>query len=206
MTLYNLKPAFQARLRPWAADLAGRGVTANQVTLSAAAISLLVGGLVWLAGARPVFLLLPLWLALRMAFNAVDGILAREHGQKSRLGAYLNELGDVVSDAALIAPFAILPPFGAFSVALIVVLALLTEFAGVLAQALGGARRYDGPMGKSDRAFVLGLAGAWVGLGLPLPQWSLYLLYLLAALLVWTVVRRVRAGLAGAGRGVDGAA
>ena len=36
-----------------------------------------------------------------MAFNAIDGMLAREFGQKSRLGAYLNELTDVVSDAAL---------------------------------------------------------------------------------------------------------
>ena len=46
-----------------------------------------------------------------MAFNAIDGMLAREFGQKSRLGAYLNELTDVVSDAALYLPFAWLPPF-----------------------------------------------------------------------------------------------
>ena len=48
-----------------------------------------------------------------MALNAIDGMLAREYGQKSRLGAYLNELGDVVSDAALYAPFALLAAFGA---------------------------------------------------------------------------------------------
>ena len=56
--------------------------------------------------ARWPFLLLPLWLFVRMALNAVDGMLAREFGQKSRLGAYLNEISDVVSDAALYAPFA----------------------------------------------------------------------------------------------------
>ncbi|MBZ8134405.1 CDP-alcohol phosphatidyltransferase family protein [Afifella sp. IM 167] len=198
MTLYDLKPAFQARLRPLVGRLAARGVTANQVTLAAASISLIVGTLIWVAGARIAFLLLPVWFALRMAFNAVDGMLAREHGQKSRLGAFLNEIGDVVSDAALIAPFAILPVFGGFAVGLTVVLALLTEFAGVLAEALGGARRYDGPMGKSDRALVFGAAGAWIGLGLPLPGWTVLFFYLLAALLVWTVVNRVRAGLAAA--------
>ena len=48
-----------------------------------------------------------------MALNALDGMLAREFGQQSRLGAYLNELTDVVADAALIAPFALLPPFSA---------------------------------------------------------------------------------------------
>jgi len=201
MTLYDLKPVFQARLRPLAGRLAARGITANQVTIAAALISLLVGGLIWLSGARIAFLLLPFWYGLRMAFNAVDGMLAREHGQKSRLGAFLNELGDVVSDAALIAPFAVLPVFYGFAVGLVVVLALLTEFAGVLAEALGGGRRYDGPMGKSDRALVFGSAGAWIGLSLPLPGWSVLFLYVLAALLVWTVVNRVSSGLAEALKG-----
>jgi phosphatidylglycerophosphate synthase len=34
--------------------------------------------------------------------------------------------------------------------------ATLTEFCGVLGRALGGSRHYEGPMGKSDRAFVVG--------------------------------------------------
>lgn len=38
---------------------------------------------------------------LRMAPNAIDGMLAREFGQQSCLGAYLNELCDVVADSAL---------------------------------------------------------------------------------------------------------
>ena len=29
---------------------------------------------------------------------------------------------------------------------------------------VGASRRYDGPMGKSDRAFVFGALGLWVGL------------------------------------------
>ena len=104
-----------------------------------------------------------------MALNAIDGMLAREHGQKSRLGAYLNELGDVVSDAALYAPFALLPPFGRFWIGLVILLAALTEFAGVLGPTVGASRRYDGPMGKSDRALVFGALGLWVGLRRPLP-------------------------------------
>ena len=55
-------------------------------------------------------LLLPLVLFLRMALNAIDGMMAREFGQKSRLGAVLNELGDVLSDACLYLPFALLAP------------------------------------------------------------------------------------------------
>src|SRR4051812_37526533 len=107
MTLYALKPRFQAFLRPLVAQLACGAMTANQVTLLAAAGSVAIAALIiWKTEHRILFLLLPFWLLVRMALNAIDGMLAREFGQKSRLGAYLNELCDVVSDAALYLPFA----------------------------------------------------------------------------------------------------
>ncbi len=96
-------------------------------------------------------------------------MLAREFGQKSRLGAYLNELTDVVADAALYLPFALLAPFAPGWVATVIVLAVISEFAGVLGPMVGASRRYDGPMGKSDRAFVFGALGLWVGLAGALP-------------------------------------
>ncbi|MBX9699898.1 MAG: CDP-alcohol phosphatidyltransferase family protein [Acetobacteraceae bacterium] len=196
MTLYALKPRFQAVLRPLVARLCAAGVTANQVTLAAAAGSLLVGGaIVGLGAPSLAFLLVPLWMGPRMALNAVDGMLAREFGQRSRLGAYLNELADVVSDAALYAPFALLPAFGAAWVGVVVVLAIVAEYAGVLGPMVGASRRYDGPLGKSDRALVFGALGAWVGLGGALPLWLGWLMPVLAALLVATIVNRVRAGL-----------
>ncbi|HPU54482.1 MAG TPA: CDP-alcohol phosphatidyltransferase family protein, partial [Burkholderiaceae bacterium] len=152
MTLYDLKPRFQALLRPMVASLARAGITANQVTLAAAVLSLAIGGFVASRADTPaVFALLPGWLFVRMAFNAIDGMLAREFGQQTRLGAYLNELTDVVSDAALYLPFAFVAPFSGHWVWAVIALAGLSEFAGALGQGLGGARRYDGPMGKSDR-------------------------------------------------------
>src|SRR6266550_785524 len=124
-TLYALKPAFQARLRPLADRLAQAGVTANQITLLAAALSVATGLVVAsLSGYRAVFLLMPLVLFARMALNAIDGMLAREHAQASKLGMYLNELCDVVSDLALILAFATLfPVWGvvAFAIAAIIV-------------------------------------------------------------------------------------
>ena len=196
MTLYALKPRFQGLLRPLVARLAARGVTANQVTLAAAAGSVFLGALVAAyADHRWLFLLLPVWLFLRMALNAVDGMLAREFGQKSRLGAYLNELADVVSDSALALPFAVLPAFGAIPVATVAVLAVVSEYAGVMGPTVGAGRRYEGPLGKSDRAFVFGALALWIGLGLPLPGWIWWLMPLLAVLLAVTTVNRVRAGL-----------
>jgi phosphatidylglycerophosphate synthase len=135
-----------------------------------------------------------------MALNAVDGMLAREHGQKSRLGFYLNEIADVVSDAALYAPFALVPPFGPFGIGAVVLLSMLTEFAGVLGPGIAATRRYDGPMGKSDRAAVFGALGMWIGLSLPTPDWLGWGVPVLAALLIVTIVNRVRGGLDEASR------
>jgi CDP-diacylglycerol--glycerol-3-phosphate 3-phosphatidyltransferase len=197
MSIYALKPRFQAALRPLVRSLADMGVTANQVTVAATLGSMAVGALLaWRANLYVLFLLLPVWLFLRMALNAIDGMLAREHGQKSKLGAYLNELGDVVSDAALYAPFALVPPFAPVWVGAVVVLSAFTELAGVLGQTVEASRRYDGPLGKSDRAVVFGALGFCIGIGGPLPYWLGWLMPLLAVLLVVTIVNRARAGLA----------
>jgi CDP-diacylglycerol---glycerol-3-phosphate 3-phosphatidyltransferase len=196
ITLYSIKPRFQALLRPLVGRLARAGVTANQVTISAAFGSVIVGVAVGLAAeATAAFLLLPVWLAARMALNAIDGMLAREFAQQSRLGAYLNELGDVVSDATLYAPFGFIAPFGTLPTAIVIVLAMLTEFAGVLGPSVGASRRYDGPLGKSDRALVFGALGCWIGIGGTRPEWFALLMPVAAVLLILTIANRIRAGL-----------
>jgi CDP-diacylglycerol--glycerol-3-phosphate 3-phosphatidyltransferase len=194
-SIYQIKPRFQALLRPLVRAMAAGGVTANQVTLGAAALSVAAGVVLALYGATPrVWLLLPVVLFLRMALNAIDGMLAREHGQKSSLGAFLNELGDVVSDAALYLPFALVA--APVVVVLAVLAAALTEMAGVVALQVGAERRYDGPMGKSDRAFAFGLLGFLLGIGLPVDPYLSYAIGAVGLLAAWTVVNRVRAGLA----------
>jgi CDP-diacylglycerol---glycerol-3-phosphate 3-phosphatidyltransferase len=195
LSLYALKPRFQAWLRPLVGAIARAGVTANQVTLAAAVVSVAVGAFVASRPDTRVFLLIPVWMFVRMAFNAIDGMLAREFGQQSRLGAYLNELTDVVADTALYAPFALLAPFAPAWVALVIVLSVISEYAGSLGATVGASRRYDGPMGKSDRAFVFGALGLWVGLASPLPAWATFVMPALAALLVLTIINRVRGGL-----------
>ena len=165
LSIYALKPRFQSILRPLTAVLARSGVTANQVTLAAGIVSIALGVFIALnAPARWPFALISLWMLVRMALNAIDGMLAREFAQKSALGGYLNELADVASDSALYLPFAWLPPFTFPWLALVILLAVLTEFAGILGPAVGASRRYDGPMGKSDRAFVFGALGLAFGI------------------------------------------
>ena len=197
MSIYQLKPAFQNLLRPGVVRLHDWGVTANQVTVLACVISVALGlGLFFLAPSPQAFALVPLWMFARMAFNAVDGMLAREHGQQTPLGAFLNELTDVVSDAALYLPFALMLPGHPFWLGLVIVLAGLSEFAGALGTTVGASRRYDGPMGKSDRAFVFGALGLVVSLGWTMPSWTAGLMPVLALLIALTTVRRVRSALA----------
>jgi CDP-diacylglycerol---glycerol-3-phosphate 3-phosphatidyltransferase len=190
-TIYDLKPRFQSSLRPLVARLARRGVTANQVTVAAMALSV-VGGLlvaIWPDAALPL-ILMPALLFGRMALNAVDGMLAREHGQKSRLGALLNEIGDVLSDAALYLPLALVPEMPPWPVVLAVMLAVIAEMTGVLGQTIGASRRYDGPMGKSDRAVVFGVLALALGLGLPMGIWIDGLIWLIVVLLAATIGNR----------------
>lgn len=157
-SVYDLKPRFQALLRPLLLGLARLGFTANGLTLLALLGSLALGALVgWRAPSEPRWLLaLPVWLFLRMALNALDGMLARELDMKSDLGAVLNEVGDVLSDCGLYLPLAFVAPAALWPVVLFTLLATLTELCGLLGQALGGARQYQGPMGKSDRALAVG--------------------------------------------------
>ena len=195
-SIYALKPAFQSYLRPLVRVLAAAGITANQITVLALVLSCVVGLLVAVYPHEQwPLLLVPLVLFKRMALNAIDGMLAREHDQKSALGGVLNELTDVLSDAALYLPFACVAGFGPVLIVLVVFLATLTEMTGVICVQIGASRRYDGPFGKSDRAFAFGAMGLIVGLTGSSGAWINWLLAAMIVLLVLTVLNRARNGL-----------
>jgi phosphatidylglycerophosphate synthase len=195
MTLYDIKPRFQDLLRPLTRMLHSWGITANQVTAWAAILSIVLGILLMCFPVPHLYLLLPIFLFIRMALNAIDGMLAREFNQKSQLGAVLNETGDVVSDAALYLAFAFLPGVNLWLVVAVIMLAWITEFCGVLSQALNGTRQYQGPLGKSDRALLFGVCGLCIAI---FPQSVIYLnavFFLAGVLSLVTVLNRCRAAL-----------
>ncbi|ADI30552.1 CDP-alcohol phosphatidyltransferase [Methylotenera versatilis 301] len=195
-SIYDLKPRFQALLRPIVNALARAGVTANQVTIAAVILSFIGGALIaWQPDATWPLLALPLVLFLRMGLNAIDGMLAREHAQQSKLGAILNELGDVVADAALYLPLALLPRICASLIVLLVLLATISEMMGVVAVQIGATRQYQGPMGKSDRAFWLGAVALALGIGMPFGGWVNWLFVVMLLLLVMTIFNRARGAL-----------
>ncbi len=195
-SLYRLKPAFQKRLRPLCGVLARRGVTANQVTVATVGIAACHAA--WsITAAEPFWplLALPALLLLRLALNALDGMLAREHGQESRLGGVLNELADLASDALFYLPLALVPGVPAGVLIAAVFLGWLAEAAGMAAVQIGAARRHDGPFGKSDRALAFGLFALLLAIGPPPAPWLLALLGVLCGSAVWTIYNRVSSAL-----------
>ena len=196
-SVYDLKTRFQKLLRPLVGGMARAGVRPNHLTVGALVGSVAVGASVLLASHRPLWLLgLPVWLLMRMALNALDGMLAREHEMVTRLGGVLNEMGDVLSDLALYLPLAAVRPGAAWVVVAFALGAVLTEMRGVLGQALGARRHYERPMGKSDRALLVGLlavvAVAWPR-SLAAWEWVLGAAAILSAVTCWN---RLRAALA----------
>jgi CDP-diacylglycerol--glycerol-3-phosphate 3-phosphatidyltransferase len=195
-SIYSLKPKFQALLRPVVQALARAGVTANQVTIAAIVLSFTVGVAIMMIEDRRALLLLPAALIVRMALNAIDGMLAREHGQASKLGAILNETGDVASDAMMYLPLMLRPEFPDISVLILVVLGFLIETVGMAAVQIGASRRYDGPFGKSDRAFAFGALALALGLGATPGLWVRLVFSGLAGAAIATLIVRTHRALA----------
>lgn len=197
MSIYALKPKFQNLLRPIAHRLNEWHISANQVTLFAFAVSILLGILLTLyPSSTTLFWLLPLWLFWRMAFNAIDGMLAREFHWQSPLGGYLNEITDVLADATLYLPFAFIAPFSGFQIGFFIFLATMTEFCGVLGQIHGNSRRYDGPFGKSDRAFFIGVLAVWYAVFEQFHAVFNIIMWLACFALIVTSYKRIKNGLA----------
>lgn len=194
ISVYQLKPAFQARLRPLVKALAQWGITPNQVTCSAIGLSLLTGLVLWRSPQAAVFAL-PIVLLLRMGLNAIDGMIAREYHRQSALGGILNELGDVISDLALYLPLAIHPGISPTLLMAVLCLALISELAGILGPSIGAKRQYDGPLGKSDRAVVFSIMAILLGLNLPLGNALNLFLATLLPLSIMTTVNRIQSAL-----------
>jgi CDP-diacylglycerol--glycerol-3-phosphate 3-phosphatidyltransferase len=192
-SLSMLKPWLRSVLMPVASALAHQGVTANQITVLSIIVSVALGAcLAFVPGKPVVHALVPLWLVGRTVLASLDGTLAVCFGQKSRVGGFLNEAGDIASDIALYAPLALVSPFTAPQVALVLLLAVAGELAGVCSDWLSAGRRCEGPFGKADRAIAFGIINIWIAVQGALLTPAIILMPILAVLAGLTLVNRIR--------------
>jgi CDP-diacylglycerol--glycerol-3-phosphate 3-phosphatidyltransferase len=158
ISVYQIKPKFQQLLKPILLGMRKLGISPNQITIAATVLSLGLGICLWNVNEfRIALIIVPLGLLLRMALNALDGMMATSYQLQSKKGEMLNELGDVISDLFIYIPMIQISNTTPLFVLLFVSMAILNEFAGLLAKVISGERRYDGPMGKSDRALTIGI-------------------------------------------------
>lgn len=195
ISIYNIKPKFQKLLRPILDKLYELNVTANQITITSIVLSLIIGVAFWNADkSNWFFLALPIGLLVRMALNALDGMMAREYNQQSKKGEILNEVGDIISDVFIFFPLLKFEKEHIYLIVTFICLSIINEFSGLIGKVVGGERRYDGPMGKSDRAVVLafyGLIAFFLSIGLPYVQWFIMLVIFL--LIISTLTRLTKA-------------
>lgn len=192
ISVYQLKPKFQALLQPLLRRLRSWGVSPNLLTLLGMVLSLAMGIFAFYGDRTIALILMPIVLLLRMALNALDGMMARQYNLQSKMGALLNEIGDVVSDIVLYYPLYVLFAMDQIWIMCFLLLSVLNEFAGLLGQALGGARRYDGPMGKSDRALVVGVLSLLFLFKAPIYWYLTWIWMVVFCLLIWSTLKRLR--------------
>ena len=158
ISTYKIKPAFQKLLMPLLGLLRKCGFTPNLLTILAIVLSLCLGYVFSEANTNDsYYLYVSLGLLFRMMLNALDGMMARIYNLQSISGEVLNEVGDIVSDVAIFYPLLLIEELD-FGLSFgFIILSIINEFSGVLAKSISGERRYDGPMGKSDRASLVGV-------------------------------------------------
>jgi len=158
ISVYKLKPKFQQLLNPILILFRRIGISPNHITVFSVLFSVFIGYILLLAQENSLFyLFVALGLLFRMMLNALDGMMAKKYNLQSKTGEVLNEVGDILSDIAIYFPFIYFEGITLEYVIGFLLLSVINEFCGVLAKIISGERRYDGPMGKSDRALLVGL-------------------------------------------------
>lgn len=193
ISIYKIKPKFQKLLLPILKGLHKIGVTANQITISSILLSLIIGICFWYAGSNKyLFLTLPIGLFIRMALNALDGMMARTYNQQTKKGEVLNEIGDVISDLFIFFPLLIFEEDILYLIVIFLCLSVINEFAGILGKSVSGIRQYDGPMGKSDRAFVIGIYGLLSFYSVNFGIYSIWIFSILNILILISTITRIK--------------
>jgi CDP-diacylglycerol--glycerol-3-phosphate 3-phosphatidyltransferase len=157
--LYKQKGNFQKLIR-W---MAGSWMTANMATAAGCLLIILVSASFYLGltfeQANFLLILTPVFLVLRMAMNALDGMLSREQETGSVAGEIWNEALDILGDTICYGSLYFVPQGPRASIIVFIILAWAAEFFGVLGKSMpDGIRRHETFLGgKPDRAIWMGL-------------------------------------------------
>jgi len=211
MKIYSIKPLFQKTLKPLADFFIKIKLHPTAINFLALFVSITAGILILFIDMFSYFLfIIPLLLFIRIAFNALDGMVARGLKVSSVNGEILNEFIDRLSDCAIFICLNIYlikvisrsnraifftADHKFLLCALFIILFLLNSYLGILGKAAGKSRIYNGFIGKADRMFYLGLACLvyfFVHMSL---IWTIFLVFVVAGTIIsigqrlWTALK-----------------
>jgi len=89
ISIYKLKTKFQNLLMPICEKLVKLKVSPNQITVTTVLLNIVFAGLIYkFNDYKLIYLTIPVFLFLRMALNALDGMIANKF-RKEKIGTYL---------------------------------------------------------------------------------------------------------------------
>lgn len=192
MGVYSTKSSWQRALRSVVAFCVRKNVPPDAFTFGAMAVSLAAGFAFPLAEAQRAWLwVIPPCTLIRLLFNLMDGLLARERGLADTWGEVKNEFGDRIEDALFFLGLGFSSYVDIRLATLALALILLVSYLGIFGKALTGKRVYVGVFAKGDRMLSLGGFTLYAMLSGNLASYDWYLGFACFAALI-TIVQRLR--------------
>src|SRR5262245_36537520 len=158
--------AISRRLAGW---LAGRGASANGISVAGMVCGVAAGGALALTALLPpveqriAWLLAALFVQMRLLANMLDGMVAIESGKASSVGELFNEVPDRVSDVCTLIGLGYAAGGNAAFGYLAACAALFTAYIRAMGKAAGAPNEFCGPMAKQQRMFVVTLVAVYSG-------------------------------------------
>ena len=190
MGIYGIKPLFQKSLRPLLNLFIKFKIHPNTINLLALLMSLITGAaLLFAPSYKILFLVVPLSVFIRIAFNALDGMVARTLNLSNKVGEVYNELYDRLSDISIFVFLAFASYADARWVLICLSFILLNSYLGILGKSAGGSRVYKGFIGKADRMLYLGIVSIISFFRLDPLYWMIFILFILAGTIISSIQR-----------------
>jgi archaetidylinositol phosphate synthase len=186
--LTRLKGSVQSLLTGWAELLHRAGLTPNQVSGLGILLAFAAGCFYWLWQLDRIFLVVaPLLFLLSGLCDALDGIIARLHGEATVFGGFLDSVLDRYADAFILVAVIIGDLCDALWGSVALTGSLLVSYTRARAEAAGKKMETIGLAERAERMIILAVASAvaffWSDPKLPV-NWGIILLAVLTNLTV----------------------
>ena len=193
LSTYTLKRQFQELLLPAQDLLIEKKLSPNQITSIAFTMNVIAAfSLMALERGSLLSLGLIAVFFLRMALNALDGMVAKKTNQMTWRGAVLNEVTDYLSDALFLLALAIYTAEAWDLWALLGFSVMASEFVSALVFSKPGLDKVNsGPLAKSDRTVFFGIC-LFLSFLPPASQWLEFALIVAVSLSLLTCFNRFR--------------